>query len=134
VATGNRGPAEAERERLREHEERVLAESTPVEAELDKRWPETHSSPSLSRIKALTDLLGDPQRAYPVVHIAGTNGKTSTARMIDGCSPRPACAPAATPARTCHRATEPDHPGRRPDLGGALRRGVPGDPAVHRAV
>ena len=31
----------------------------------------------------LTDLLGDPQRAYPVIHITGTNGKTSTARMID---------------------------------------------------
>jgi dihydrofolate synthase/folylpolyglutamate synthase len=37
----------------------------------------------LSRIEALLDLLGSPQRAYPAIHITGTNGKTSTARMID---------------------------------------------------
>ena len=29
------------------------------------------------------DLLGSPQPAYPSIHIAGTNGKTSTARMVD---------------------------------------------------
>ena len=28
-------------------------------------------------------LLGDPQRAYPVIHVTGTNGKTSTARMTE---------------------------------------------------
>ena len=32
---------------------------------------------------ALVELLGDPQKAYPVVHLTGTNGKTSTARMVD---------------------------------------------------
>ncbi len=32
---------------------------------------------------SLIDLLGEPQRAYPVIHVTGTNGKTSTARMID---------------------------------------------------
>jgi dihydrofolate synthase/folylpolyglutamate synthase len=37
----------------------------------------------LSRIETLLDMLGAPQRAYPSVHITGTNGKTSTARMID---------------------------------------------------
>jgi dihydrofolate synthase/folylpolyglutamate synthase len=37
----------------------------------------------LGRIEALLDLLGNPQRAYPSVHLTGTNGKTSTARMID---------------------------------------------------
>jgi dihydrofolate synthase/folylpolyglutamate synthase len=83
VPTTNRGAAEAEQERLREVEERAAAEFAAVEAELDKRWPETDIEPSLDRIRALTDLLGDPQRAYPVVHVAGTNGKTSTARMID---------------------------------------------------
>jgi len=83
VPTTNRGAAEAEQERLREAEERAAAEFAAVEAELDKRWPETDIEPSLDRIRALTDLLGDPQRAYPVVHVAGTNGKTSTARMID---------------------------------------------------
>jgi dihydrofolate synthase/folylpolyglutamate synthase len=59
------------------------AEFAAVEAELDRRWPETDIEPSLDRIRALVDLLGDPQRAYPVVHIAGTNGKTSVARMVD---------------------------------------------------
>src|SRR5690242_20102915 len=37
----------------------------------------------LSRIESLLDLLGTPQRTYPSIHITGTNGKTSTARMID---------------------------------------------------
>ncbi len=37
----------------------------------------------LSRIEALLDLLGSPQRAYPAIHLTGTNGKTSTARMTE---------------------------------------------------
>lgn len=36
-----------------------------------------------ARIEALLDLLGKPQRAYPSIHLTGTNGKSSTARMID---------------------------------------------------
>jgi len=36
-----------------------------------------------ARIETLLDLLGNPQRAYPSIHITGTNGKSSTARMID---------------------------------------------------
>jgi dihydrofolate synthase/folylpolyglutamate synthase len=54
-----------------------------VEAELATRWPESRIEPSLDRIRDLTDLLGRPQDAYPVIHVTGTNGKTSTARMID---------------------------------------------------
>ncbi|KZF00996.1 bifunctional tetrahydrofolate synthase/dihydrofolate synthase, partial [Rhodococcus sp. EPR-147] len=60
-----------------------LAELALVEAELDKRWPETKIEPSTARISALMDLLGSPQRAYPSIHVAGTNGKTSVTRMID---------------------------------------------------
>ncbi|GAA4475707.1 folylpolyglutamate synthase/dihydrofolate synthase family protein [Rhodococcus olei] len=60
-----------------------LAELALVEAELDKRWPETKIEPSLTRIAALMDLLGSPQQAYPAIHVAGTNGKTSVTRMID---------------------------------------------------
>lgn len=60
-----------------------LAELALVEAELDTRWPETKIEPSLTRIAALMDLLGSPQRAYPAIHVAGTNGKTSVTRMID---------------------------------------------------
>lgn len=54
-----------------------------VEAVLNRRWPETRIEPTLDRITALADLTGDPQRAYPVIHVAGTNGKTSVTRMID---------------------------------------------------
>lgn len=60
-----------------------LAEMALVEAELDKRWPETKIEPSLTRISTLMDLLGNPQRNYPAIHVAGTNGKTSVTRMID---------------------------------------------------
>lgn len=54
-----------------------------VEAELATRWGETKLEPSVSRIAALMDVLGEPQRAYPSIHITGTNGKTSTARMVE---------------------------------------------------
>lgn len=61
----------------------ALAALRAVEAGLDKRWPESRIEPSLTRMVALADLLGSPQRSYPVLHIAGTNGKTSVARMVD---------------------------------------------------
>ncbi|MFJ5551733.1 bifunctional folylpolyglutamate synthase/dihydrofolate synthase [Streptomyces sp. NPDC093225] len=54
-----------------------------VEAELATRWGETKLEPSVKRITALMDVLGEPQRAYPSIHVTGTNGKTSTARMIE---------------------------------------------------
>ncbi|HEX9065060.1 MAG TPA: Mur ligase family protein [Streptosporangiaceae bacterium] len=53
-----------------------------VEQQIFARRPEHAIDPSLDRIAELTALLGDPQRSYPVVHVTGTNGKTSTARMI----------------------------------------------------
>ena len=52
-------------------------------AELISRWPEHRIAPSTARVEALLDLLGDPHRAVPVIHVAGTNGKGSTAVMID---------------------------------------------------
>src|SRR4051812_40777594 len=54
-----------------------------VEDALLSRWPETRLEPSLDRIQAFTELLGDPQPGYPVIHLTGTNGKTSTSRIID---------------------------------------------------
>ncbi|MEN3263257.1 MAG: dihydrofolate synthase / folylpolyglutamate synthase, partial [Pseudonocardia sp.] len=54
-----------------------------VLAELRERWPESRLDPTLDRIRALTDVLGDPQRSFPVIHVAGTNGKTTTTRIID---------------------------------------------------
>ena len=61
----------------------ALAAFRALEIELNRRWPESRIEPSLTRIAALVDLLGSPQRCYPVLHIAGTNGKTSVAWMLD---------------------------------------------------
>jgi dihydrofolate synthase/folylpolyglutamate synthase len=58
-------------------------EMARVEAELATRWPESRIVPTTERMRALTELLGSPQAAYPVIHITGTNGKTSVARMVD---------------------------------------------------
>jgi dihydrofolate synthase / folylpolyglutamate synthase len=60
------------RKRMREIQEAILA-----------RTPEHDLEPSLDRIAAVMELLGDPQRAFPVIHVTGTNGKTSTTRMIE---------------------------------------------------
>lgn len=54
-----------------------------VELALLSRWPETRLEPSLDRIRAVCELMGDPQHAQPVIQLTGTNGKTSTGRMID---------------------------------------------------
>ncbi len=64
---------EAVRARLAEAERAVLA-----------RAPESEVDPSTEQIAAVMDLLGDPQRAFRVIHVTGTNGKTSTARIADG--------------------------------------------------
>ena len=47
------------------------------------RAPEHDIDPTLDRVKLALDILGDPQNSYPSIHITGTNGKTSTSRMID---------------------------------------------------
>lgn len=60
-----------------------LRDLAEVEAELDQRWPETKIDPTLSRVELLMDLLGNPERAFPAIHVAGTNGKTSVVRMIE---------------------------------------------------
>lgn len=60
-----------------------LAALAEVEAELDTRWPETKIDPTLDRMELLMDLLGNPERSFPAIHVAGTNGKTSTVRMIE---------------------------------------------------
>lgn len=60
-----------------------LAELARVEEVLESRQPETIIEPSLDRISHLLTMLGDPHLAYPVIHVTGTNGKTSTSRMIE---------------------------------------------------
>lgn len=52
-------------------------------AEILGRAPEHDLVPSLDRIRVVCELLGDPQKAFRVVHLTGTNGKTSTTRMVE---------------------------------------------------
>jgi len=61
----------------------VTARMREVEAEILARAPEHQVQPSLERVEAVLDLLGNPERTYRTVHITGTNGKTSTARMAE---------------------------------------------------
>ncbi|MDQ2851190.1 folylpolyglutamate synthase/dihydrofolate synthase family protein [Dermatophilaceae bacterium Sec6.4] len=60
------------RKRLREVETQILA-----------RAPESTPEPSLERVAQIMELLGEPQRTFPVIHLTGTNGKTSTTRFIE---------------------------------------------------
>ncbi|MEY3278442.1 MAG: hypothetical protein RLZZ426_928 [Actinomycetota bacterium] len=62
----------------------IVIEFERVIGELNSRWPENQIEPSLTRIAYLLSILGDPQDAFDVIHVAGTNGKTSTSRMIEG--------------------------------------------------
>ena len=83
---GNPVGPEPGHDQLLDDAERELAEATRVEEiyrEIVARAPEHEVQPSLDRVRAVLDLLGDPQDDYPSVHITGTNGKTSTARMVD---------------------------------------------------
>ena len=59
------------------------ADAARVTEELLARIGEAVPRPRLEPTRRAADLLGDPQRAYPVIHITGTNGKTTTSRMIE---------------------------------------------------
>ena len=48
-------------------------------ARLERRQPEHMPEPSLDRIRAIAELLDEPQRTYPTIHVTGTNGKTTIA-------------------------------------------------------
>ncbi len=61
----------------------VHARLLEAEAAILARAPESQIDPSTEQIAAVMDLLGDPQRTYRVIHVTGTNGKTSTARIVD---------------------------------------------------
>lgn len=47
------------------------------------RAPENEIEPDLDRMRMIADLTGEPQNAQPIIHLTGTNGKTSTSRMIE---------------------------------------------------
>ncbi len=74
-------PDAAQQEAARNLE--LMKRMREVETEILARAPENDIGPSLERIAAVMELAGDPQRSYPVIHVTGTNGKTSTSRMID---------------------------------------------------
>ena len=59
--------------------ERLLA----LEVELIRRAPESQIEPGLDRVSAVLDLMGSPEKSFPVIHVAGTNGKSSTTAMVD---------------------------------------------------
>ncbi len=59
------------------------ARLSEVYREILDRAPEHDLVPSLDRIAAVLDLLGDPQRGYRAIHLTGTNGKTSTTRVVE---------------------------------------------------
>ena len=52
-------------------------------AALVARAPENEIEPGLERIRRVMELMGDPQNSYRSIHIAGTNGKTTTARVAE---------------------------------------------------
>jgi dihydrofolate synthase/folylpolyglutamate synthase len=68
------GPTEAQR---------YAQELREIEAAIFGRRGEGHVHPTNERMQALVELLGDPQRNYRAIHLTGTNGKTSTARIVD---------------------------------------------------
>jgi len=56
---------------------------TRVYKEILSRQPEHDIDPTMARVERVMELLGDPHRAYRTVHVTGTNGKSSTARMVE---------------------------------------------------
>ena len=74
-------PDSSQREAARTLE--ILKRLRQVEESILARAPEHDLEPSLDRIRAVMELAGDPQRTYPVIHLTGTNGKTTTARVIE---------------------------------------------------
>lgn len=65
------------------HAAAVLERVEEIYQQIIARVPEHQVQPTLDRVTETLDILGDPQNSYPSVHITGTNGKTSTTRMID---------------------------------------------------
>lgn len=67
-----------------EDEERgAQARAREIHSEILQRRPEHDFDPTIDRVVSLMEFLGDPQDAFRSIHITGTNGKTSTARMIE---------------------------------------------------
>jgi len=77
-------PSSSGAEHLRREQARAAREAADeVYQAILSRAPEHDIDPTLDRVRAVCELLGDPQKAYRVVHLTGTNGKTSTSRMVE---------------------------------------------------
>ncbi|MGD8150338.1 bifunctional folylpolyglutamate synthase/dihydrofolate synthase [Ornithinimicrobium sp. Y1694] len=61
----------------------LRARYAQVVEEILARTPEHMPEPTLHRVQRVMELMGDPQRAFPVIQLTGTNGKTSTSRMVE---------------------------------------------------
>jgi dihydrofolate synthase/folylpolyglutamate synthase len=64
-------------------EQRYASLLRQIEADITTRWGEGRLQPTIERIRAIVELLGEPQDSFRAIHLTGTNGKTTTARMID---------------------------------------------------
>ena len=60
-----------------------MSELDRVLGALYGRRPESQIEPRLDATRRAVELMGDPQNNYRIVHVTGTNGKTSAARMIE---------------------------------------------------
>lgn len=63
--------------------DRDRARADAVYAALLERQGERWVQPRVERTRRVLELLDDPQRTYRVIHVTGTNGKTSTSRIIE---------------------------------------------------
>ncbi|NNG39472.1 bifunctional folylpolyglutamate synthase/dihydrofolate synthase [Flexivirga sp. ID2601S] len=79
MASGRPDAAQREAERKLEVRKRLRE----VTDEILARTPESSPEPSLERVRQIMELLGDPQRSFAVIHLTGTNGKTTTTRVIE---------------------------------------------------
>ncbi|MBZ2196034.1 bifunctional folylpolyglutamate synthase/dihydrofolate synthase [Ruania sp. N2-46] len=59
------------------------AEAKAIYSAILTRAPEHDIDPTIDRVAALVELLGDPQKSFRAIHLTGTNGKTSTSRMVE---------------------------------------------------
>ena len=104
-----------------------------VYEELLARIGEAAPQPRLEATRRAVELLGDPQRSYPIVHVTGTNGKTSTSRITESIL-RAYGLRTGLHDEPAPRARQRAHRDRRPaDLEPGARRELGRHPAVPRA-
>lgn len=66
-----------------EHQAALRLRVREIEDSILARTPENNPDPSLERVRRCLELMGDPQKTFPMVHFTGTNGKTSTTRIAE---------------------------------------------------